>query len=1014
MLNKFLNFSGIEKKELSALSVICIRALLVAFTVVATYSYQSAVFLNVFHSSKLVWLYMAVAFATVIFSFPYSWLHNRVGEKNTDILSMLFFGSSGLIVWLFSELLLYPLTLFIFTIWIKLTGIFATINFWHSTVRAFPSRRAKVLFPVIAASFSLGSALAGKIVYFIATSYGVSTILPLLIVTIFLSIMFPVGNNISDRDTEGTSSSRKIFRSAIQILAGNPLAIYMTLFILFSIPVFLSSDFILKKALQETYSRDEMAAFLGNYQLYMNLGVFFLQTFFMGFLMKNLGVSKLTVFTPLFLAVTFPLLIFNPVLTFAMLIAVFSGVLRLTIYINSRNQLITPLGNADKEVVSIFLRTVIAPAGTVLTSLCLLPFKSSSIPVLASLGVVFAIGFGVFGYLAGRAYNYELVKALKKKTLNITSNEKLPPSPDALVLQSLRDQVVSAGFEEASFAATILAEYRELKLQDLNTFFSKNYHNIGILPRLKAIELGLYLKQSEKEAFFHKVMFESDDTRVLIEAVKIADHVREPWIQQLSMILVSSGENSFRKAMGYYLKTETDISDSGVVEELASELSDGDINSSILAIYICSKYQSKSNLGVIEKLLYSQKVEVVLTALRAIGDNKIEELYPDLFTLAVSSQLRRAAIDSIRACGLEKQFAEKFSSEPRLVRHVIRILCQNPCSENIAKLKEIISSGRIWKMSIALGEIEKNSISHLNNYLDYDFLQNMGGHWVALNAARYLHRSDAATSLFLETESTFALRCIFSLLRIHNPDLARQLESIEKSLSTTDKHQLNAALELLEDFPVFNQSSSIWFLEGKLSEGITGLESTCWRDFSSMTGRELVGSTGDEVLMKTYSTLVNLEGSSSTEDRLKDTAFLGAQLRFSGFFLNLATEITTEIARQGEIIRLKEGEFLFNEGDEGDGIYFILEGTMAVEISGKTVNTLNAGTVLGEIALLDKGKRSASIRPLKNSAVLKISPRLFDDMIQEYPYISKQIAITLVGHIRRLIPIAEGASHSVE
>ncbi|MBU1218166.1 cyclic nucleotide-binding domain-containing protein [Myxococcota bacterium] len=998
MFRRFLASGGIEKEEIKPLIVFGLRSLFIAFTVVATYSYQSAVFLNVFNASTLIWLYLAVALITAGFSFPYSYMQKNLGETKTDVITMLFFGSSALAGMLFPSILTGKTSLFIFTIWIKLLGVFATINFWHSTVRAFSSRRAKVIFPVIAACYSLGSALAGKIVQLIATNFSADAILPLMVLTVGAGSLLTTKSGTPRPAGQSRLAGDGFIKSSFRVLSSNKLALYLTGFILLSIPVFLCTDFILKKAVSAAYSRDQMAAFFGNYQLYMNLGVFFLQTFFMGFLMRNMGVSRLTVFSPLFLTIAFPLLLISPSIAVAMIIAVAGGVLRLTLYINSRNQLITPLGSVEKETISIFLRTIIAPVGTILTSLALLPFKTAPIPVIAVIATIFSLLFMVCAVLAGRSYNSELVKALKRKTLNIDSSEKLPATPDAVFLQNLRDQVVSSSFVEASFAASILAEYRELKLTDLDTFFSRNYKGIGILPRLKAIELGLFLKPSEKEAFFRKILMESDDTRVIIESARLAGRISENWVEKLGDELISIDESEFRAGAGCYLlvKIGGTLPSREKLHGIIRQLSEGSDDSRLLAILLAAAVKDDLSVSILEKLLYSNNPEIVHAVIRAAGEMHIEKLYPDLLGFALSGNYRKTAFTAIRTAGIEGQFADRFGNEPRLLRHIVRALCQNPCPDNLQRLIKIIKSGRIWKISIVLSELEKYKESAVILKDFPSILEDLSKKWLILLYASHLLKQEKSAALMCRTEASFAEKSIFSILRIREPEKYLELIQIEKSLHSADSREKNAALELLENVSVFKTRTALLCLEDKLAQAFETPDFISG-DLKEKTPDALLAITEDQYIYDIYSK--TLEGNG--------VELLAAQLRFSTFFSNLATEITIEIAGQSEIISLEKDSILFREGDEGDGIYFILDGQVVVTIGGKTVNTLESGTVLGEIALLDKGKRSASITGSTFTKVLKISPRLFDDLIQEYPDISRQIAMTLVGHIRRLIPIAD-------
>ncbi|HEU4895952.1 MAG TPA: cyclic nucleotide-binding domain-containing protein [Actinomycetota bacterium] len=61
-------------------------------------------------------------------------------------------------------------------------------------------------------------------------------------------------------------------------------------------------------------------------------------------------------------------------------------------------------------------------------------------------------------------------------------------------------------------------------------------------------------------------------------------------------------------------------------------------------------------------------------------------------------------------------------------------------------------------------------------------------------------------------------------------------------------------------------------------------------------------------------------------------------------------------------IRLRKGATLVSQGDPGHELYLLLDGLLAVEIDGRTVTELGPGAVVGEVALLEGGRRTATLR----------------------------------------------------
>jgi hypothetical protein len=71
-------------------------------------------------------------------------------------------------------------------------------------------------------------------------------------------------------------------------------------------------------------------------------------------------------------------------------------------------------------------------------------------------------------------------------------------------------------------------------------------------------------------------------------------------------------------------------------------------------------------------------------------------------------------------------------------------------------------------------------------------------------------------------------------------------------------------------------------------------------------------------------------------------------------------------------LRLRKGATLVEQGDPGHELYLLFDGLLAVEIDGRTVVELGPGAVVGEVALLDQGRRSATLRAVTSCRVAAV------------------------------------------
>jgi NTE family protein len=84
-----------------------------------------------------------------------------------------------------------------------------------------------------------------------------------------------------------------------------------------------------------------------------------------------------------------------------------------------------------------------------------------------------------------------------------------------------------------------------------------------------------------------------------------------------------------------------------------------------------------------------------------------------------------------------------------------------------------------------------------------------------------------------------------------------------------------------------------------------------------------------------------------------------------------------ELLEMGELVHVRAGDWLFRAGDEGDAFYVVEAGRLDVlaEEDGRTVlvRVLVAGDAVGELAMLTRAPRSASVRAVRDSELLRIT-----------------------------------------
>lgn len=92
------------------------------------------------------------------------------------------------------------------------------------------------------------------------------------------------------------------------------------------------------------------------------------------------------------------------------------------------------------------------------------------------------------------------------------------------------------------------------------------------------------------------------------------------------------------------------------------------------------------------------------------------------------------------------------------------------------------------------------------------------------------------------------------------------------------------------------------------------------------------------------------------------------------------------------LTHFKKGHVLFHEGDEGDEMFIVQSGRVAIKKKVKegetTLAVLEKGDFFGEMAILERMPRSASAEVVEDGDLIVISGEIFGDMIKANPEIA--------------------------
>ena len=102
-----------------------------------------------------------------------------------------------------------------------------------------------------------------------------------------------------------------------------------------------------------------------------------------------------------------------------------------------------------------------------------------------------------------------------------------------------------------------------------------------------------------------------------------------------------------------------------------------------------------------------------------------------------------------------------------------------------------------------------------------------------------------------------------------------------------------------------------------------------------------------------------------------------ALLRSSPTFSMLAAPELERLARGLTPVSAEAGEPFIREGEQGDRAYLVADGELEVSVGGKPIATLDRGDLVGEIALLRGGPRTATVVPRGDARLYELDTDAF-------------------------------------
>ena len=130
------------------------------------------------------------------------------------------------------------------------------------------------------------------------------------------------------------------------------------------------------------------------------------------------------------------------------------------------------------------------------------------------------------------------------------------------------------------------------------------------------------------------------------------------------------------------------------------------------------------------------------------------------------------------------------------------------------------------------------------------------------------------------------------------------------------------------------------------------------------------------------------------------TRDVASQLAKVPIFAGCSKRELQAIVQAAKEVEHEEGHVIAREGDRGVGFFLITQGTAKVSIGGRTRARLGPGDFFGEISLLDRGPRTASVTATSPIRLVGITAWVFRGLLEEHPSIAIKMLEVVAGRLR--------------
>jgi hypothetical protein len=942
---------------LAATTVSCVVALNVVTIGTAT-----ALVLGGYPASVLPPLYAVGAGFSIIMTLGLSAAVGRLGRWAETAGALFVFGASLLAAravlgaeakW--AVLVLHPWGLVVSSLFVVQT--FTLVN------DSFDSGQARRLFPLVGAAGNLGALVGGAGLFQLAGLLGSAN---LLLVAATLAVAAGLGahgllSGRSDRRAippaarvSGTIPARG-WRHRLSELGGLLNDRLLGRLVLVALATGIASTVIrfgFEVELKRNYEPNQIAAFIGGFNVACNVGALLVQSLLERRLIRLTGFVGGLVSLPLVLGLGAVVWLFAAGIWVMAAVRSMESVARYSVARTADELVVVPLSSVLKRRTRLLLVGLVLPAATLLASLFIASLATLDARALAVVTLV-AGALGALAALTATGPYFERLRAaLASHRLRMDDAGKLASLLDAHTRSLIEAGLGSESEDDVAFSLHV------------------------------ATQAGLALERGRVEAFYAH-----PDPRLRGAAVAAAG---------------ACGDAGWARGLRELLDRETDGKvGASAIRVLARVDPDGAAES-------LSRWVEDPRAPVRLAALVTVRGEAAIPELVPALEDRAESLF------AGESLLRCPVGSVVPALGpLARQGSGGGAAAARVLgqldapaaaAELVAALTDTPGWQRHHLLRALgRQRGRGCDLRPHRPALERELLRELRRIVTCRMLAE--GHESADPRASAILRAECRFQRGFAEESLFGLLTLF-----HDPAEVRRAQL---NLSGSDRRTRSLSLDLLRHVLPKQRSALILpYLEEVptpelLERARADLDLT--RDLGT-DWQTIVREASEPWLRWLALALLGERPRTSEEEHIMPLLEEMYLLRRVELFSQLAPEQLLAIAEISEEIEVPAATVVFEQGDPGDAFYVVLRGEVTVRRGDRVLATLEAHDCFGETALLDGGMRTATIRTETDCELSVISSEDFHDLLEIHPSIARSMLAILAQRLAALSG-AEGAGN---